>query len=45
MHKGTILKFLTKIWNPIMSKCGRQCKYNVKLNDYWTDLQKIKFKD
>ena len=25
---------------PIMPKNGEKCKFNVKLNDYWTNLHK-----
>jgi hypothetical protein len=41
-HRGTKLRFRTKIMNPIVPKIERQYKFKVKLNDYQKNLHKIK---
>jgi hypothetical protein len=44
-HRGTKLRFWTKIMNPIVPKIERQYKFKVKLKDYRKNLHKIKSMD
>jgi hypothetical protein len=42
MHWGIKMKFWKTLRDQLISKIERQCKFNVKLNDYLTNLINIK---
>jgi hypothetical protein len=42
MHWGIKMEFWKKLRDQLIFKIERQCKFNVKLNDYLTNLINIK---